>query len=61
MAVKIIAALLGLAALILTFRGQWILSNVFKQSEPSPKQLMQVKYVALGLAIIAFILVFRVG
>lgn len=60
MAVKIIAGILALAALLLTFRGQWVLSHVFKISEPAQNQIMSMKYVALGLAIIAFALVFRV-
>lgn len=61
MAIKIIAVILGAAALMLTFRGEWLLQNILKISEPSQKQILSAKFAALGIAVIAFIMVFRVG
>lgn len=61
MAAKIIAIILAVIALLLTFRGKWILTNIFKIPDPSDKQILWAKFAALGLAVIAFITVFRVG
>ena len=61
MTVKIIAVILGVAALLLTFRGQWILSNILRIPEPSQEQILRTKFIALAIAVIAFITVFRVG
>lgn len=61
MAIKITAIILGIISLVLTFRADWILSNILKIPEPSQKQILTVKYVAFFIAVIAFLIVFRVG
>ena len=61
MAAKITAVILAAAALLLTFKGRLILTKVFRIPEPSDKQILWAKFAALGIAVIAFITVFRVG
>lgn len=61
MELKITAVILGLIALFLTFRATWILNNIFKISEPSQKHILRTKIAALIIAVIAFIMVFRVS
>ena len=58
MIIKIIALLIGLVAVFLTFRVKWVLSAIFRISEPSLETILKVKYVALALAVIAFLAVF---
>lgn len=60
MAVKIIIVALCALAAALTFRAEWILKNVFKLPEPSEKAVMTLKLIALLMAILLFITVFRV-
>ena len=61
MAIKITAVVLGIAALLMTFRGEWLMKKFMKISEPSQKQILSVKFAELGIAVIAFAMVFRVG
>ena len=58
MAVKIIAVVIGVIAVLLTFRVKWVLKTFFKTDEPSLDMQLKVKYTALALAVIAFITVF---
>lgn len=55
---KIIVFILCVIAAVLTFRGEWILKTLFRAEEVSEKQIMTLKYVALGLAVLAFAFVF---
>lgn len=57
MAVKIIAALLGIIALLLTFRVDWILKRFFNNDNPSVEDRLKIKYMALAIAVIAFVIV----
>ncbi len=59
-AIKIAALILGLIALVMTFRAKWIVENVFKK-EPIEGMVLRVKYIALALAVIAFLTVFIFG
>ncbi len=59
-AIKIAALILGLIALIMTFRAKWIVETVFKK-EPIEGMVLRVKYIALALAVIAFLTVFIFG
>ena len=60
MAIKIIALILAVAALLMTFRGRFILEKILKRDDVSDKHILNLKIVALCLAAIAFGLVFRV-
>lgn len=55
--VKIIVCVVGLIAVWLTFKAQFFLEKVIHK-EATPKAVMRVKYVALALAVAAFIIVF---
>ncbi len=59
-AIKIAALILGLIALVMTFRAKWIVETVFKK-EPIEGMVLRVKYIALALAVIAFLTVFIFG
>lgn len=52
--IKIIAVLLGAAALLLTFRVDWVLKTFCKIDEPDINDRLKVKYIALAIAVIAF-------
>ena len=58
MAVKTAAIILGVIALVLTFRADWILSNILKIPEPNQKQILTVKFIDFFVAVIAFLMVF---
>ncbi len=60
MIVKIAILVLCLVALALIFKGELILKTVFKIQEPSEKAVMTLKLVALALAVLLFVVVFRV-
>lgn len=60
MIVKIAIILVCVLAVILTFKGEWVLKRVFKIPEPSEKAVLNVKFIALGIAILLFAAVFRV-
>lgn len=60
MIIKIAAFIIGLIAIVLTFKAELILEKVFKK-EPTPGLVLRVKYVALALAVIAFMAVFILG
>ncbi len=59
-AVKIAALVLGLVALVMTFRAKQIVERIFKK-EPEEGMVLRVKYIALALAVIAFLTVFIFG
>ena len=54
MIIKIIAVLLGAAALLLTFRVDWVLKTFCKIDEPDINDRLKVKYIARAIAVIAF-------
>ena len=47
-------------AIVLTFKAELILEKVFKK-EPTQGLVLRVKYIALALAVIAFMAVFILG
>ncbi len=55
---RIIAIVLAFMAIALNFRGEWIIKKVFKTDSPSPNSILKAKFIALIIAIIAFLLVF---
>lgn len=55
--IKIISVLMGVAALLLTFRVDWVLKTFCKNNEPDLNDRLRVKYIALAVAVIAFIIV----
>ena len=59
-ALKIAALAVGLAALFMSFKAKLIVSKLLKK-EPEEGMVLRVKYLALGLAIIAFLIVFIFG
>lgn len=58
MVIKVVAIVLALIALMLNFRGKWILETFLKNNTPSQNLLLGMKFTALIIAIIAFVLVF---
>ena len=56
MIIKITAFIIGLIAIVLTFKAELILEKVFKKG-----LVLRVKYIALALAVIAFMAVFILG
>ncbi len=60
MLAKIIILALCAVSLALVFKGEWVLKNILKVSEPSEKAVISVKLAALAIAVILFIMVFRV-
>ncbi|MGN0150067.1 MAG: hypothetical protein ACI4C7_07455 [Clostridia bacterium] len=60
MLIKILIIALCAAAAVLTFKGEWILKRFFGVSEPSEKAVVSMKFIALLIAVIMFITVFRV-
>ena len=56
--IKVVAIVLALIALMLNFRGKWILETFLKNNTPSQNLLLGMKFTALIIAIIAFVLVF---
>lgn len=59
-AIKIAALLVGLIALVMTFKAKLIIEKVLKK-EPIEGLVLRVKYIALALAVIAFLAVFIMG
>ncbi len=59
-ALKITALLIGLIALLLTFKAKLIIEKVLEK-EPTEGMVLRVKYIALLLAVIAFLSVFILG
>ncbi|MGN0107219.1 MAG: hypothetical protein ACI4A5_05940 [Hominilimicola sp.] len=60
LAIKIAALAVGLIALFMTFKAKLIIEKVFKK-EPVEGLVLRVKYIALALAVIAFLTVFISG
>lgn len=60
MLVKILIIALCAVAAVLTFKGEWVLKNIFKNPEPSEKAVVSMKFIALLIAVILFVMVFRV-
>ncbi len=58
MVIKVIAIVLALIALMLNFRGKWIMETFLKKDTSSQNLLLGMKFAALIIAIIAFVLVF---
>ena len=55
--IKIISVLMGVAALLLTFRVDWVLKTFCKNNEPDLNDRLRVKYIALAVAVVAFAIV----
>ena len=60
MIIKIIAVVMIIIALLLTFRVDWVLRTFFKKEEPTMDDRLKIKYAALGIAVIVFIAVLLV-
>ena len=54
MVIKIIAVILGIIALLLTFRVEWVLEKFFNNEEPTIEDKLKVKGAAAVIAVIAF-------
>ena len=54
---KIIILIICVIAAVLTFRGEWLLKTLFRAEEVNEKQIMTLKYIALCLAALAFLVV----
>lgn len=54
MFIKLLVVIIGVSALILTFRSEAILKKLLKISEPSKKQILTLKLIALAIAVILF-------
>ncbi len=61
MVIKIIAVVLGISALLLTFRVDWVLKTFFHNDDPSLEDRLKIKYIALAIAVIAFVSVLIIG
>lgn len=59
-AIKIAALVVGLFALVLTFKAKLVVERVLKK-EPTEGMVLRVKYIALALAVIAFLAVMLFG
>lgn len=59
-AIKIAALVVGLFALVLTFKAKLVVESVLKK-EPTEGMVLRVKYIALALAVIAFLAVMLFG
>lgn len=53
----IVAMIIGLAAVFMTFRAKFIIENILHK-EATDDLVLRVKYVALALAVISFISIF---
>ena len=51
------AVLIGLIAVFMTFRAEFVVTKVLKK-EPTERMVLRVKYTALILAVIIFLTVF---
>lgn len=60
MVIKIISLAAALIALVLTFRAKAILQKI-NAEEPTEGMVLRVKYIALAIAVIAFLAVFITG
>lgn len=60
MALKIFALVLGVIALFMTFRAEWVLKTLFKAEEPDDGAILKMKYAAFVIAAAAFIIVFLI-
>lgn len=54
MIIKIIAVVLGIIALLLTFRVEWVLKKFFNKEEPTIEEKLKIKGIAFVIAVIAF-------
>ncbi len=61
MIIKIIAVILGIVALLLTFRVEWVLKKFFNNENPSIEDKLKIKGVAAIIAIAAFAVVLIFG
>lgn len=54
MLIKLLVVIIGLSAIILTFRSEMILRKFFKIVEPTEKQILGTKFFALTVAGVLF-------
>ena len=59
-AIRIAALAVGLFALVLTFKARLVVERVLRK-EPTEGLVLRVKYIALALAVIAFLAVMIFG
>lgn len=59
-AIRIAALAVGLFALVLTFKARIVVEHVLRK-EPTEGMVLRVKYIALALAVIAFLAVMIFG
>ncbi len=59
-AIRIAALAVGLFALVLTFKARLVVERVLRK-EPTEGMVLRVKYIALALAVIAFLAVMIFG
>ena len=57
LAVRILVIVMGIIALFMTFRAQFIVEKILHK-EVTEKAVLRVKYAALGVAVIAFAIIF---
>ena len=58
--IRITAVLIGLLAIFMTFKAELIVKKILKK-EPTERMVLRVKYTALILAVIIFLVVFITG
>lgn len=57
LAVKIAVIVMGVIALFMTFKAEFILENILHR-DATDKAVLRVKYAAFGVAVIAFLAIF---
>ena len=57
LAVKILIIVMGIIALFMTFRAKFILEKILRK-EATEKAILRVKYAALAVAVIVFVIIF---
>ena len=57
LAVKIAVIVMGVIALFMTFKAEFILENILHR-DATYKAVLRVKYAAFGVAVIAFLAIF---
>lgn len=53
---RIISLILAAAALVLTFRAKWVREKLLKRSDPDEGMVLRVKFAALAVCVVSFVL-----
>ncbi len=61
MVIKIIAVVLGIVALLLTFRVEWVIEKLFHNENPTIEDKLKIKGVAAIIAVAVFVAVLIFG